>query len=160
MLPKHRQSIVVGLTFLLISLVVFPVHADGPIQYTIPIAYTVPWDCGTFTVSETVVGEIHTKVFADRIWVQWLGKVTFASTTGNTASANVSYIESTDLLSGTTTYTGLPLQVHLPGDGILLIDAGRLAIDMDGNVVFIAGPHPYLLTPFPEIVAQLCAALE
>ena len=49
---------------------------------------------------------------------------------------------------------GLRFRVAFPGLGVVLLDAGRIVFDADGNVVFEAGPHQIVNEDF----AEFCAA--
>ena len=42
----------------------------------------------------------------------------------------------------TATLVGLVSQFRVPGDGVLLIDTGRIVFDADFDIIFEAGPHP------------------
>jgi hypothetical protein len=44
----------------------------------------------------------------------------------------------------TETFHGPTFKFTLPGSGVVLLEAGRLMFDGDGNVVFEAGPHQLL----------------
>jgi len=61
-----------------------------------------------------------------------------------------------DLASGVRTNIGTYWNVTLPGEGVIVIEAGRLVFDGEGPPVFIAGPH----LPPPETIALLCEALR
>lgn len=60
-----------------------------------------------------------------------------------------------DFSTVTTTITGQLAKVTLPGSGIILLDAGKIVFDANGNIVFEAGKHQYVHAQ----VAKLCAAL-
>jgi hypothetical protein len=52
--------------------------------------------------------------------------------------------------------TGVTFRVTVPGEGVVLLDAGRVEYDEEtGDVVFVAGPHQLL----EGDTAKLCAAL-
>jgi hypothetical protein len=57
-------------------------------------------------------------------------------------------------LEGSWTNTGLLYHLNIPGVGAVLIDAGRIIRDADGNVLFVAGNHQLILGD-----DVLCAAL-
>jgi hypothetical protein len=44
----------------------------------------------------------------------------------------------------TTTYDGPVYVFTVPGGGVVLLDAGRLVFDRQGNILFEAGPHQSL----------------
>jgi len=47
-----------------------------------------------------------------------------------------------DLEAGTETTVGLVFHNNVPGEGIVALQAGRVTVDEDGNVLFSAGPQP------------------
>jgi hypothetical protein len=49
-----------------------------------------------------------------------------------------------DIEAGTDTDVGLTAWVRLPDGGVILRGAGKVVFDADGNVLFEAGPHPFL----------------
>jgi hypothetical protein len=53
-------------------------------------------------------------------------------------------------------FTGLYAKVILPGGGIILLDAGAIVYDPDGNISLEGGKHQYI----DSQVDQLCAALS
>jgi hypothetical protein len=52
--------------------------------------------------------------------------------------------------------TGLSYHVTVPGEGVVLLDAGRLEFNEAGEIVFVAGPHQVHLEEDKE---RLCEAL-
>jgi hypothetical protein len=52
--------------------------------------------------------------------------------------------------------TGLSYHVTVPGEGVVLLDAGRLEFNEAGEIVFVAGPHQVHLEEDKE---KLCEAL-
>ena len=77
------------------------------------------------------------------------------SVTGKSLSDDGSRTITFDLLNQTVTNTGLTLKVVAPGQGIIVIDAGRIVRDAAGNITFEAGPHDL----FNQTLQPLCAAL-
>jgi len=79
------------------------------------------------------------------------------SATGKVLTDTPSVIRTTiDLLAGTQTTVGAAWTVTVPGEGVVLVEAGRLVFAGNGPPVFIAGPH----LPPPETIATLCRALR
>jgi hypothetical protein len=78
------------------------------------------------------------------------------SITGKSLSDDGSRIITFDLLNNTVTNTGLNLKVVVPGQGIIVIDAGRIVRDAAGNITFEAGPHDFVNN---ALQGPLCAAL-
>jgi hypothetical protein len=56
----------------------------------------------------------------------------------------------------TISVTGLNQNFVLPGGGTVFLDAGRIVLDSNGNIIFEAGPHPGFHGDFDS----LCAALS
>jgi hypothetical protein len=68
------------------------------------------------------------------------GSTTFSSASGE--SLTFTYAQQfQDRLDGNVALFGIPIKVWMDGH-LLTIDAGRLVLGPDGNLVFIAGPHP------------------
>jgi len=61
------------------------------------------------------------------------------SSTGESISYPGNFTLTVDLADGTTTATGAPLVITLPGTGPFVRDTGRLVLDAFGNVTFEAG---------------------
>lgn len=78
------------------------------------------------------------------------------SVTGASLSDDGSRIITFDLPNNTVTNTGLNLKVVVPGQGILVIDAGRIVIDAAGDITAEAGPHDL----WNQMLQPLCSALS
>jgi hypothetical protein len=74
--------------------------------------------------------------------------------TGESVSADQVLQLTLDLEEGTESDVGLRFRVVFPGLGVVLLDAGRVVFDADGNVAFEAGPHQIVNEDF----AEFCAA--
>ena len=74
--------------------------------------------------------------------------------TGESVSADQVLRKTDDLQEGTVSFVGLRFRVTFPGLGVVLLDAGKIVFDADGNVIFEAGPHQV----FNEDFAEFCAA--
>ena len=66
-----------------------------------------------------------------------------------------------DFGSVTTQLTGLTFTIRLPGSGVLTLDAGRIALDAEENLLGETGRHDLdeYFSGNREVVAKLCAAL-
>jgi hypothetical protein len=78
------------------------------------------------------------------------------SVTGKSLSDDGNRIITFDLPNNTVTNTGLNLKVVVPGQGIIVIDAGRIVIDAAGNITSEAGPHDLE----NNALQPLCSALS
>ncbi len=56
--------------------------------------------------------------------------------------------------SFTAAQMGLTGMIHLPGQGFILLDVGRVVVDENNTVIFAAGPHT-----LAGDTGELCAAL-
>ena len=57
------------------------------------------------------------------------------------------------------TFVGLPFRIKVPRGGTVTFDAGRIEFDPDGNIIFVAGPHPLAEGGF-DFAGVYCPALE
>jgi hypothetical protein len=77
--------------------------------------------------------------------------------TGGSVSADQVLQLTVDLEEGTESDVGLRFRVAFPGLGVVLLDAGKVVFDADGNVVFEAGPHQIVNADFGEFCAAFAA---
>jgi hypothetical protein len=120
-------------------------------------------DCGDFEVRTDVVLDIRAIVFFDdegnadfaRSHVQ-IHDFYYNSDTGEGFAETEVSNSVVDLPSEEEiTSVGLRYHVTVPGEGLVLVDVGRLEFDENGEVVFAAGPHQVEEEDFDK----LCAAL-
>lgn len=120
-------------------------------------------DCGDFEVVDDFVFDIRSLAFFDRAGNEDFARNHFVihdifsnSVTGESFATTTRQNVVVDLpslkeISG----SGLSYRVTVPGEGVVLLQAGRLEFDEAGNVAFQAGPKQVLEQDF----AKLCAAL-
>jgi hypothetical protein len=58
---------------------------------------------------------------------------------------------------GTVSLVGLRFRVTFPGLGVVLVDAGKIVFDANGNLVFEAGPHQVVNEDFTEFCAAFAS---
>ena len=120
-------------------------------------------DCGDFQVLTDYVADFRYLTFFDSAGNPDYARVHFTfhdffynSNTGEgfaeTNTVNVVF----DLQSSATEGSGLSYHVTVPGEGVVLLDAGRLETDEAGEIVFAAGPKQVHLG---EDTDKLCEAL-
>lgn len=120
-------------------------------------------DCGSFLALEDFVQDVRVIVFSDdagtpvkaESHINWNGVLT-NSVTGKTLRDPGHSVIIGDLQTGTSKYVGLVFGITVPGEGIAVLDAGKVIFDADGNVIFEGGPHQFL----DEGPALICAALD
>jgi hypothetical protein len=76
-------------------------------------------------------------------------------TTGESVSVDQVLQETDDLEAGTVSFVGLRFRVTFPGLGVVLLDAGKIVFDADGNAVFEAGPPSGLQRGFHRVLRGL-----
>jgi hypothetical protein len=111
---------------------------------------TQPWtSCDGFDIIINFSVDIVERTFYDntgepiRIQIQFQGEGELVNTvTGATNTGSSPSMVIVDLEAGTETEVGLVFHNNLPGEGIVALQAGRITIDEDGNVLFSAGPQP------------------
>jgi hypothetical protein len=109
-------------------------------------------DCGDFDVLTDFVADFAVITYFDSAGNPDYSRVHFAfhdfyynSKTGEGFAETESGNILVDLPSGNeVTAAGLSYRVTVPGEGQVLLQAGRLVFDEAGNVVFEAGPHQVL----------------
>src|SRR5215210_5527772 len=74
--------------------------------------------------------------YVDRFYNSETGKE-YTATTANT-------IDFVDLQSGQLDAMGLEYQLTIPGVGLVVLDAGKLIYDAEGNLIFESGQHQIL----------------
>ena len=120
-------------------------------------------DCGTFLALEDFVEDVRVKTFFDnagipirvQVHVNFNGTIT-NSETGRTVRDPGHHTVTIDLEEGTQTFAGMVFAITVPGEGIAVLDAGKVVFDAEGNVIFVGGPHQFL----EEGPALICAALD
>jgi hypothetical protein len=75
--------------------------------------------------------------------------------TGFTVEAPGHFSFTVDLQTGAAQEFGLVDRINIPGQGVVVLDAGKITIDADGNMTF-SGPHQHF-TGGDDV---LCAALS
>jgi hypothetical protein len=60
-----------------------------------------------------------------------------------------------DISTEQVTVTGLFAKVVLPGGGIILLDAGKIVNDPNGDIIFEAGQHQFTHSQLTEVCAAL-----
>jgi hypothetical protein len=115
-------------------------HEEG----TAPIA-----SCDGFDIVVNFTVDIVERTFYDntgepiRIQIQIQGEGELVNTvTGATNTGSGPTMDIIDLEAGTDTTVGLVFHNNLPGEGIVALQAGRITVDEDGNVLFSAGSQP------------------
>lgn len=116
----------------------------------------------SFPVEVSFVGTISGLEFFDKsgnlVRVQAKGKDVGTVTNpanGKTASGVDNWLETFDVASGEYAIRGLYFHLNFPGAGIVLLDAGHIRFDANGDVIHLAGPHQAFQGDF----AAMCAAL-
>jgi hypothetical protein len=121
-------------------------------------------NCGDFQIFADGYGSMRLTTFFDRdgqpIRVALHGvyngimtnSVSGATLSDSPSVANITF----DLVAGTQTNIGAYFTVTTPGEGTVLIEAGRIQFDGSGPPTFIAGPH----LPPSDTLATLCEALR
>ena len=119
-------------------------------------------DCGDFDVLTDFVADFDEITYLDSAGKPDYSRVHFAfndffynSETGEGFAETNTGTTVSDASGAELTSSGLSYHVTVPGEGVVLLQAGRLEFDEDGNVVFVAGPHQVLRRE----TQKLCEAL-
>ena len=151
--------------FLLILLTVIPANAQQPIVTQITregtnVLYT---HCATFDILETYELTVRRTLFfnqygfPDRLQANFFySAILTNSVTGySITDAPDASSHMLDLNTGEAFVHGLMFSVEVPGEGVLVLDAGNVVFGADGELT-VNGPHQYLLGGN----ALLCAVLD
>jgi hypothetical protein len=163
-MKRMTMLLTLGATIVLMLALAGTASAAKPEVRTFQVKGTeVVADCGEFQVLTDFVFDIHAIVFFDdegnedfaRSHVQ-IHDFYYNSETGEGFAETEASNPVVDLPGEEEiTSVGLRYHVTVPGEGLVLVDAGRLEFDENGEVVFAAGPHQVEEEDFDK----LCDAL-
>jgi hypothetical protein len=151
----NRTALLVSLSSLVLMLALpGTAAADQPSVSTVPISFArmdaaLSQACG-FPVSITADGERRITTFED-------GRVVTHRQVTNTWSANGKTVTNYQTVTfideaGVRTVVGNLFSIHIPGQGLIVQNMGRVVFDLaTGEVLFEAGPH--------EPISTVCAYL-
>ena len=151
----NRSALLVSLSSLVLMLALpGTAAADQPSVSTVPISFAridagLSQACG-FAVFITADGERRITTFAD-------GRVMTHRQVTNTWSANGKTVTNYQTVTfideaGVRTVVGNLFSIHIPGQGLIVQNMGRVVLDVaTGEVLFEAGPH--------EALSAICAYL-
>jgi hypothetical protein len=120
-------------------------------------------ECGEFEVLTDFVVDGHSTNFFDsagnpdyaRVHLRFVDFY-YNSETGEGFTEHEHSNTLLDLPSGEeVTSSGVSYRVTVPGEGVVLLEAGRLEFNEAGGIVFVAGPHQVL----SQDTDKLCEAL-
>lgn len=165
-ISRIRLLLVTALAWLTLASVTTVLAAKPTVETFHNEGSFVAADCGSFLALEDFVEDIRVTTFFDKagepvkvaVHVNFNGILT-NSVTGKTLRDPGHFTIFEDLQQGTVTYVGLVFGITVPGEGIAVLDAGKvvfLGADVEENVIFEAGPHQFL----HEGEALICAALD
>jgi hypothetical protein len=108
-------------------------------------------DCGDFDVLTDFVADFAVITYFDSAGNLDYSRVHFAfhdffynSESGEGFAETNTGTTVSDASGAELTSSGLSYHVTVPGEGVVLLQAGRLEFDAAGEVVFVAGPHQVL----------------
>jgi hypothetical protein len=120
-------------------------------------------DCGNYLALETFAQNTKETTFFDQNGnpVKLQVNATFNgiltnSVTGQTLRDSAHYSVMIDLQTGAEANVGLLYGITVPGEGMAVLDAGKIVFDAGGNLTFEGGPHHF----FHEGETLICAALD
>ena len=162
-ISRFRLLLVTALTLLTLTSVTTVFAAKPFVETFHNEGSFVAADCGSFLALEDFVEDVRVTTFFDNagnpIQVQVhsnFNGILTNSVTGRTLRDPGHFTILLDLQEGTTTFVGLVFGITVPGEGIAVLDAGKVVFDAEGNVIFEGGPHQFL----HEGPALICAALD
>jgi metal-dependent HD superfamily phosphatase/phosphodiesterase len=143
-LNRRIRIFLIGLASLLALVPATAAFADGPQIQTFKEVYTdnVLVNCGDFSIIENAVTTVRVTTFFDDQGnsVRRIIHFTYSGTYTNSVTGKIltdtpdpqTYIR--DYVNGTTAGHGLVFRITVPGEGIVLLDAGTVIFNADGTV--------------------------
>lgn len=165
-ISRFRLFLVTALTLLTLASVTTVFAAEPNVETFHNEGSFVAADCGSFLALEDFVEDVRVTTFFDKagnpvrvqVNVNFDGILT-NSVTGMTVPDPGHFNILVDLQEGTQAFVGLVFGITVPGQGIAVLDAGKVVFDgeeVEENVIFEGGPHQFL----HEGEALICAALD
>jgi hypothetical protein len=162
-ISRFRLFFITAVTLLILTSVTTALAARPFVETFHNEGSFIAADCGSFLALEDFVEDVRVTTFFDnagnaiqvQVHVNFNGVIT-NSVTGRTVRDPGHFTNTIDLQEGTSTYAGLVFGITVPGEGIAVLDVGKVVFDAEGNVIFVGGPHQFL----EEGPALICAALE
>jgi hypothetical protein len=163
-MKKSRILTLVFTTLTLLSLLsVSTAFAAPPSGFTFHDEGSFLIDCGSFHINEAYFLDGKVTDFFDKAGnpIRELvqvdeNRILTNLATGFTVNGPGHFSFTTNLQTGAIQQNGLVIRINVPGKGVIVLGAGTLRLDGDGNVTFVAGPHQ----PFFDGDAVTCAALS
>lgn len=159
----------VGITWLLIAGVVGVFAVPSVAASGHPPERSVRIDSGSFVDTETcgfpitfafrsrIVDTVYFDSNGTPVRERFLVKQPSLDTAkGTTLRENDVFSDVIDYRTGKEWLVGATFKIAAPGLGHVLLQAGRSVFDLDGNLLFVAGPHPLLEGGNP--FAEFCGA--
>jgi hypothetical protein len=165
------MKIVTTARFVIVSLTVVLALLPLSVALASPPLIQTMHDQGTQVVPVTPCGfpvvldwteDDHITIFFDQsgnpvkvqVHVQYYAKVINPGN-GKSVIENATYTIVFNLQTGSSTYAGTEYNVNVPGAGIVLLDAGRVIFDANGNITFERGPKEFLNGDFQAFCSAL-----
>lgn len=155
---------------IMVVLTIAPAFAIQPVTETFEdtITNSVLASCDGFDIIENATTTLRLTTFfnqaGDPSRVQtrftYQGTFTNSSTGKSITDAPDPQLYVFDVTTGELTTAGLIISVNVPGEGVVLLDAGKMVFDANGNVTFQSGPHHLYGDQFEFDYKKLCAALQ
>jgi hypothetical protein len=127
-----------------------PEHFSDHFEFDGNINDVVPCDFG---VSERFVEDLHGMTTFDANGEAVRTQITIKATawftnedTGFSVMDRDSFPVTIDERTGSVTVVGISFHINIPGEGIVVLQAGRVTFDADGSITFLAGPHDQYAT--------------
>jgi hypothetical protein len=125
-----------------------------------PYHYDV--DCGDFNVILDGMVRVSVNYFADehnnpnRVKWQYQYDGTISSTAVGKLYHDHTTYNGVSQWSGERTLQGVVFHINVPGGGVIMLVAGHIVWDENGDVSFVAGPNMYEMWEDPGETALLC----
>jgi len=109
---------------------------------------------GTYRLSVNYLSGDNNNPNAYKWQYQYKGTIS-STATGVSYPDNTTY-NGVRLLTGERTLQGVVFHINVPGEGVIMLVAGHIVWDSNGDVSFVAGPNMYEMWEDPGEIALLC----
>ncbi len=155
-----------GVLLLLTFVAVSTAVAGQPETFTRHFERTMVADCGGFDAIGEFVEDHRVIVFFDnegtpvgfQNHVEIQGTITNSVTDTTVSADGAKFTVFVDFEDGTRTWAGKMFVTTVAGEGIVILDAGKIVFDWPAHsdLIFVAGTHQFFL----EGPTALCAAVD
>ena len=160
-----KRLVLIILVMVMMATFAGTAFAEPPTRLSWEVPFYEEVDCGDFDVILDSTLRISVTYFSDdnnnptayEYQLKYTGTIS-NSATGSSFADHTAY-NGRRLLTGGNELHGVVYHVNVPGEGVVMLVAGRIVWDDNGDVSFAAGPGMYEMWAEPGEIALLCESM-